>query len=196
VNWLLTFANNLSWPVIIFSLVGMVFCGATILRNISARGEAGMAAPVCFLLLAAMVSMFWAIPAPDYDMKIVYRDKIVEKKVPVVKFTATKVITKVPLYKETFLDCMDHVEDSSSSNAQCHRQALEAVRASQPQPREVVKRFIQHDPYQELFKACNDYDLDDTFKKDPVEGARLRNERLRICHNNALQASTPRQYLH
>jgi hypothetical protein len=208
-TFLWVYAYNLRYPMMGFCGLGIALCLAIGLWSLGVKNKTAFASPEngdarwrtltaaqSGVVLALVAALIWAVPAPNYAERIVYRDRTVEKKVPYIKFTATKTIFKQAAYKEVFDDCMDHVEDSAETNAQCHQQALVASRPVPEPPKVVVRRFISHDTYSQLFKQCNAFNMDDAFTKDPIRAAELRNDRLKTCSEAALKASTPRQYLH
>lgn len=202
--WLLVF--NLKLPMLLVSLTGIGLSSFIGYRALQRADDTVYASPensnarftqmTCLqsgVILAVFCALLWAVPSPTYDVRYV------EKPVPfpVVKsiryIAQTRTIVKPPLYSDVFEQCSDSLTGTGTRKAyknisddearQCHLQALEAT-----SPSRIVTRTVEvHDSYKTLFDDCNDFSLVG-IKADAL-AAKIRNERLKICHDAALAGS-------
>lgn len=180
------FLHNLREPVAAFCVLGIVLCIMAAARSTYSRDSSSSVGLIHVgVILAVLASVMWAIPAPDYDVKIVYKDREVEKRVPVPVYKGVKEVPST--YQNVYDKCIDSatVRADAELIKQCHQQAREASA-----PPQAVKVVYKPSPFLELFQKCNDYNLDQLFEKDPVAGAEARTRRIAVCKDMALQGST------
>jgi hypothetical protein len=199
-TFLWVYAYNLRLPISIAVVVGLVMLGVvayhsrkTALRtqfaqpdNTDAKVRLMGCAQLSMILVGIWV-LVAAIPAPDYN--VVYRDRVrtVERKVPVVKYTATRVITKAPIYSQVYAKCIDSYSSHAGDDELkiCHQSAIEASR-----PPQTVRVKLVHDSYKTLFDSCNEsYAINKDDRTPTLTPAMIRNQRMEVCRNVALTGS-------
>jgi hypothetical protein len=195
-TWFLVYLFNLRVPLLIVAMLGILLCAligywGSQTRGRYASGTADYDAAVwrqmtCLKVGAgiALLSAFvWGIPAPDYNVRYVPKPVRVE----VIKvrnvFKGERVIYNS--YQDLYNTCVARMGDViDQTEAQlCHKQAIEA---SRPAPKLIrqTKYIKVHDPYLKLFTECNSNSVEGS--QNPVQ---MRNERLKICHQMALDGS-------
>lgn len=195
-TWFLVYLFNLRVPLLIVAMLGILLCAligywGSQTRGRCASGTADYDAAVwrqmtCLKVGAgiALLSAFvWGIPAPDYDIRYIEKPVRVE----VAKWRTVYKNTRVvpDNYRMLYQNCVDRMGSQIDvSEAQlCHKQAIEA---SRPAPKLIrqTKYIKVHDPYLKLFNECNSNSVEGA--QNPVQ---MRNERLKICHQMALDGS-------
>ncbi len=200
------YAYNLRWPILTLAVLLMAvsaFVGlrATMVRERTKFGDpdntdaqwrqmASVQGAIAIGLLAALV---FAIPSPTYNVRVIEKPAVIRtivKKVPVIKYTATKLVREPAVYDRAYKTCIDSLDISvgGEETSQCHRQALEALRMDKGV---IVKTIKVKDSYKTLFDNCNDFTIDADDARSTVSAAQIRNERLQICHKVALDGSRP-----
>lgn len=205
VEWVWLFAYNLRWPSLLATLlvIALSVYIAFTAEDRRRRTQFGdpentdakwrqMASLQGSLLMVALSCILFAIPSPTYNVRDVPGpERVVVKNVPgpIQWRDGKEVVEKPPVYIDFFQKCMDTTggyQKTDEESQQCHKQALEAVAASKA-PQGAPQVVIKRDPYEQLFNNCNDrYSFDGV---PPATAAPLRNERIRICHDAAMQAS-------
>lgn len=181
------FLYNLRLPIAAFCLLGIALCVMAAARSQFSRDSSSSVGLIHVgVTLAILASVMWAIPAPDYDVKIVYKDREVEKRVPVPVYKGVK---EVPSTYQTIFDkCINsaNVRADGDLLKQCHQQAREA---STPAP--AVKVVYKPSPYKDLFDQCNDgWTGSISDMKDPQVTFKARQERMTFCQGYAAQGAT------
>lgn len=220
-EWFQVWLYNMTGPFFWVCIAALVLCaivmghGAWVRakyafassENIDARWRQHAAVQGAAIIALLMI-IFSAIPAPDYNVRTVERRVPVRVEVPgpVRWRNGERVVTRVvhSPYRELFEQCMDntvHRHGDSITGLQisqhCH---IAALRASGMRPfivyrdRPVVRTVERRVPvlrtnrdYFELFQWCNE-----AYTLNAVEAARageLRNQRLEICHRAAIEAT-------
>jgi hypothetical protein len=225
-----------------------ILCGVVILgcfiNFLSARASGrGSGSLLTSLHIAIGVAVSWAliysIPSPDYNVRVVYRDRPVDRPVirKIVRITGKEVLTQTVRYTQDsrFDYCMDHNSDGNSTEDRLNfckdwsKQYMEprvvvqkvgvpvysgiktvtmmysrdarvrwcntntnytldqclTFAMKMESPPQVMVKYV-HDSYQDIFQKCNDEGQIDV--KDPNH-IQLRNDRIKICGDLALQAS-------
>lgn len=182
------YAYNIATPVGLACLLGLVLCLWSGLFG-RYRNNAPEISSLIYmgLILVLVGSLFYAIPSPTYDQKIVYQDRVVTRKVPVPIYKGERVVYKQSTYQTVYDKCIQSSDYNTDTDLikLCHQQSMEASR-----PAPAVKIVYKPTPYLELFQKCNDYNLDQLFDKDPAAGAEARTKRIAVCKEMALQGST------
>lgn len=201
--WL--WAYSLKTPISIICALSLAGCFLSWLSAKSQRGEVNMTA----FNIGAGIAIFWAfiyaIPSPTYDVRTVIKE--VPKPYPVVrtiryvaqKQTLTRTITQQYGEDHMFQYCIDNSREATDIDLmnKCKTFARQYV-----EPRIVTKEVkvpvpsgiqikLQHDPYADLFKQCNEIGaINDNDKANGGgTGAQLRNERIQECTEYALKGS-------
>ncbi len=204
VEWVWLFTYNLRWPSLIATLlvVALSVYIAFTAEDRRRRTQFGdpentdakwrqMASLQGSLLMVGLSCILFAIPSPTYNVRDVPGpERVVVKNVPgpIQWRDGKQIVEKQPVYLDFYQTCIDSISGSHSDDelAMCHKHALEAVSASKA-PQGAPQVVIKRDPYEQLFNNCNDrYSFDGV---PPATAAPLRNERIRICHDAAMQAS-------
>jgi hypothetical protein len=107
--------------------------------------------------VATIVSVLWllvqAVPSPTFRREIIEKPvvRVVERKVPIVKYARERTVYKVPTYEQAFKLCTDASMTGDGTAERCHRQATEAA-----MPPYRVRVRTTETPYRVLFETCMD----------------------------------------
>lgn len=204
-DWFLVFLYNLRIPVALLSAVGITICVVIGLHALKLRSHTKFADPEntdarwrtmatsqVAIILAIVAAIVWAIPSPDYDVRYVDRPTTVIKRVPVKVFSGTKTVYQPSTYQNVFDKCVDHYDYHTDKDvlSQCHTQAKEAVEASMPKPKIILRTVTKYNSYKELYESCiGDWSITDSDKAVNMSPAMIRNQRIQICVDAALKGS-------
>lgn len=167
-------ADGLFWFLVPSTIFGLIL-GLTSFFNRSDHNFGSVEYANCSWRIMAVTQLvlggwfIWlvvnAVPTPDY----IYKDKIISKPVP---------MTSVENYKNVFYDCMRYKSRNVNS---CEQIALITIN-----PKKVLKvTTYKVDPYRDLFNTCMGQDI---IKGGwGVDHETLRNERIKICHSQAME---------
>ena len=201
-NWLVTYFYNLRLPLLVVASSGILVCAIVAYwssqtrsrntNNSSMHIAAVERQLVCLkgsLMLAVAAALIWAIPAPTFDQKIVYKDRVVDRKVEVPVFKGEKIVHEPSTYQNTFDKCVNSSGYAHDDDLlrQCHQQALEAVRETQAAPKEKIVYKVS--TYKSLFDSCNDNHDAGIQSLSVKDSIGPRNDRIIICHKAALEGS-------
>jgi hypothetical protein len=202
---------NMREPITYLGTLGILICIGVMINGAVVRGNTDphstpnedarwrqIAAVQGTGILALLMVLLLSIPNPQYNVRTVIQRVPVRVEVPRVQWRGgTRVITRtVPSrYQALYTECMrgqDVPSVSSTSEThtdyrlisrQCHYQSL-AGAGIRPE------RAVVRSSYMEIFQWCNEnYSLNGLPEN---RKALVRNERLRICAQAALQGSTHR----
>lgn len=211
-EWIWLFVYNLRWPMLVAALVVGVISIFVVDHAENVRKRTAFGAPentdakwrqlvsvqLASILLAASVILF-AIPKPNYDVKLVPGpERIVKVNVPgPVQWKEGKQIVVQPSsYDAEYIRCINDVESrverrTATEVEFCHNTAKTALDNQRVAPTVVIKDRVVHDPYQKLFDNCNDrYSFDGI---PAAQAGALRNERITLCHKAALEGAGQRE---
>lgn len=193
------FLYNLSYPVTIASSLGIAFCAIMSIFSFKVRtkfpfGSAGntnarnriWTYAHLAIVLSALFCLFYAIPSPTYDQKIVYKEKIVYREK--MKATNAVPVPKIEQYDKTFYRCMQWATSNTYANNKisqlCHTQTMQAVNGTKIL---TITKYIK-DPYVALFKECAEgWTAIPNITVD--QRIRERNEIVNVCSSFAFKAS-------
>jgi hypothetical protein len=110
----------------------------------------------------AILGLIWllimSVPSPTFKREIVEKPviRVVERKVPVLRYAKELIVYKTPTYEQAFKLCTD-ASPSSEEATICHKQATEAAI---PPPRLLIRTY--QDSYRILFERCMSQRLNGT----------------------------------
>jgi len=202
------FMYNMKWPMTIFSVIALVICTVMIISTKDSLQKERRPAQSEILEwrlwttinFAIMIGCTWlviqAIPKPDFKKQIQYVNRIVDRKIPVIRYVSQKQVYKAPSYAEAFKLCSNgitldgHATLSDSEAKQCHEQALLAALPDDRKlviTRTVVKNSTPK-AFSDIFNNCvASYD---TQVGDDQQSVTNRSNRMEVCRKVALAATT------
>lgn len=203
-NWLSVYFYNLRLPLLLVAGIGILVCALVAFwssqtRSSNANNSSMHIAAVerqlvCLkgsLLLAVAAALIWAIPSPTFDQKIVFKDRVVEKRIPVPVFKGEKIIHEPSTYQNVFDKCVSSSSYGHDADLlkMCHEQALTAVAATQPGPQIKERIVYKVSTYKTLFDNCNDNHDGGIVDLPKAQSIGPRNDRIVICHKAAMEGS-------
>jgi amino acid transporter len=207
-NFMWQFMYNMQGPITIFTFATCIVCFCVYLacsKSLEKESRPAQKEILEWRLwtavnLAVVVAITWlivqAIPSPTFNKQIQYVNRVVEKRVPVVKYVSTKLAYKAPTYIEAYDKCRkafgNYVNLSYEGEKQCHSEAL---LAAMPEDRKLVitktllLRNMSPEKFQAIFKDCvesHNIQIGDGNNQQTIEN---RNKRMEVCKTVA-QAAT------
>jgi hypothetical protein len=126
------FLYNLSTPVSIACGLGIMFCIIMSILSFMIRTKFPFGSPentdarnriwTCAhlsIVLGLLFCIFYAIPSPTYDQKIIYRDRI--------KTVNIAPKPNIDLYNHTYFSCMNQIPPNATNAQICHIQTMQAL---------------------------------------------------------------------
>lgn len=142
-TYLLLFLYNLKFPFALATIVAVILGLWVSARNLEIRDKTDfgslenkearyaimMSLQSCIILFG-LTCILWAIPHPDYDVKVIEKKVYVSKPYPVIKWTKGKqIVHEKPVYNKIYDQCLESYDYDVGTDVlkQCHEQALEAM---------------------------------------------------------------------
>jgi hypothetical protein len=207
-TWFLVLVDNLKIPFFVFSVVGLAIAAivgfATWFENQKLtygspqHSDSKDLTMLCLqggIILAILNCIVLAIPKPDYKKEIQYKDRVVTrtvvKKLPPVKvYSGTRIVYQPSTYQNVYDKCIEAYDGGIGDEELkiCHKQAIEAVRETQPKPTVVTREVRLESNYKTLFDNCNDNHDGGIASLPKAQSIAPRNDRIQLCHRLALEA--------
>ena len=202
-NFGLSLLYNMAWPMVLLCLAVIALCiGVAFHANMrKSHNRINYGSPewttytgrqfaaVQWGIGAGLIgAIFWGIPAPDFQREIVRVEVPVRVNVP---GPVREVFRGERLVPSTYQDVRDRCVANFTTGGYtidqeeatlCHNQALVASGIR-------VRVRLINNSYQELFRWCNERF---SISAPDATASTVRNERLQICHNAAMQGANMR----